>query len=53
VRDSRVHPCINLENPLRAMNFPLTAHDAEIDFAISESFAFGGHNACIILRRVE
>jgi 3-oxoacyl-[acyl-carrier-protein] synthase II len=50
LRDGRVHPCRNLDNPLRAMNFPVTAHNADLEFAISESFAFGGHNACLILR---
>jgi 3-oxoacyl-(acyl-carrier-protein) synthase len=26
-------------------------HDVDVDVAFSNSFGFGGHNACIVLRR--
>jgi 3-oxoacyl-[acyl-carrier-protein] synthase II len=32
---------------------PLTPRQARIDVALSNSFGFGGHNACLLLRRFE
>jgi 3-oxoacyl-[acyl-carrier-protein] synthase II len=45
-------PTINLEHPGDGcdLNYtPLTPQDARIEFAISNSFGFGGHNACICI----
>ncbi|KAA3624593.1 MAG: beta-ketoacyl-[acyl-carrier-protein] synthase family protein, partial [Proteobacteria bacterium] len=51
IRDGVVHPCNNLDSPIRPMNFPLNARRAAIDAALTQSFAFGGHNACLLIRR--
>lgn len=48
-RDGLVHPCNNLVNPIRDLNFPLQSIKKPIGPAISQSFAFGGHNCCLIL----
>ncbi len=49
-----VHPTLNLENPGEGcdLNYtPLTAQDAKIEVAVSNSFGFGGHNACVVVKR--
>ena len=51
IRDGRVHPCVNLDTPIRDLRFARQAQDAPIDTALTESFAFGGHNACLVLKR--
>ncbi len=51
IRDGRVHPCGNLDDPILPLNFPRTPTNAEINIALSQSFAFGGHNACLLLRK--
>jgi len=50
-----LHPTINLENPDPECDLdyvPNTARDAEVKIAMSNSFGFGGHNTCMILRAV-
>lgn len=51
VRDGAVHPCNNLDDPIARLNFPLEATHAPIRVALSQSFAFGGHNACLVLEQ--
>jgi 3-oxoacyl-[acyl-carrier-protein] synthase II len=51
-----VPPTINLENPDPECDLdyiPNEARHAKVDVAVSNSFGFGGHNACIVLRRYE
>jgi len=45
------HICKNLENPVRELNFvrKVEAHDLRV--GLTQSFAFGGHNAALVLRR--
>lgn len=47
------HACINLENPVADINFVREVGAETLDYALSQSFAFGGHNAGLVLRRVE
>jgi 3-oxoacyl-[acyl-carrier-protein] synthase II len=43
------HACKNLEDPVCDLNFVKTAGEFPIKKAISQSFAFGGHNAALVL----
>mmetsp|Transcript_2865 Transcript_2865/g.7232 ORF Transcript_2865/g.7232 Transcript_2865/m.7232 type:complete len:500 (+) Transcript_2865:111-1610(+) len=56
LRHRKVHPTVNLEDP--EDGFDLRASKEEIDLpdlkvAASNSFGFGGHNSCVILKRYE
>lgn len=54
IRAGVISPTINLENPGEGcdLNYtPLTPQDARLGVAISNSFGFGGHNACIVVGR--
>jgi 3-oxoacyl-[acyl-carrier-protein] synthase II len=56
VRDQRVHPTINLENsdPECDLDYvPSEARSLKIRYALSNSFGFGGTNACVLLKRFE
>jgi len=57
LNNSLIPPTINLENQdercdLRMDYVPLKAREAKLRTALSNSFGFGGHNACIIVGRV-
>jgi 3-oxoacyl-[acyl-carrier-protein] synthase II len=52
-----IPPTINLDNQdercdLKMDYVPWTAREAKVDVALSNSFGFGGHNACILVGRV-
>ncbi|MBQ9873110.1 MAG: beta-ketoacyl-ACP synthase II [Thermoguttaceae bacterium] len=54
LRDNIAPPTINLLEPDPECDLdyvPLTAREGEFDLAISNSFGFGGHNACLAIRR--
>jgi 3-oxoacyl-[acyl-carrier-protein] synthase II len=56
IRNSVVPPTINLDHPGEGCDLdycPHTARDRKVRVALSNSFGFGGHNACIIVRRFE
>lgn len=56
MRDGIIPPTINLDNPAldTALNLvPHTALKREVNIAMSNSFGFGGTNACLILARPE
>lgn len=49
-------PTINLDNPAEGCDLDYVAHearDAEFDYALSNSFGFGGTNASLVLGRVK
>jgi 3-oxoacyl-[acyl-carrier-protein] synthase II len=49
-----LHPTINLETPDPECDLdhvPNVAREATIDFALNNSFGFGGQNACLVLSR--
>ena len=51
--DQVTHVCKNLENPISDLNFVRTFHKKiEVNVGLTQSFAFGGHNAALLLRRV-
>ena len=54
MQHSVVPPTINLDHPEEGCDLdlcPNTARDREIRVVLSNSFGFGGHNACILARR--
>lgn len=51
LRDQTTHICKNLDAPLRDLNFVRSVGQSDLRVAISQSFAFGGHNAALVLRR--
>lgn len=49
-----VHPTINYETPDDGLDLnyvPNTAQAHEVNAAISNSFGFGGHNACVVFKK--
>ena len=55
IRDQVAPPTINLENPSDDCDLdyaPLTAKEMKIDYAISNSFGFGGTNGTLIFGKV-
>lgn len=51
LRDGKTHISRNLENPVLDLNFVRSVEPFEPRVALSQSFAFGGHNAAIVLRK--
>ena len=54
IRDNKVHPTINQEFPDPACDLdyvPNRCEDYNVDVALSNSFGFGGHNSCLIVKR--
>ncbi len=49
-----IPPTINLETPDPDCDLdyvPLTAREVQVNIAMSNSFGFGGHNACLVVKR--
>jgi 3-oxoacyl-[acyl-carrier-protein] synthase II len=54
IQEQVIPPTINLDHqdPECDLDYtPLRACAAKVTVALSNSFGFGGHNACIVLRR--
>ena len=47
----KAHPSRNLDEPIADLNFVRSATSASMDAALTQSFAFGGHNAGLVLKR--
>jgi 3-oxoacyl-[acyl-carrier-protein] synthase II len=55
LRDGVLPPTINYENPDPECDLdyvPNKARHVSIEYAMSNSFGFGGHNACLVLKRM-
>ena len=56
VKEDMLPPTINYETPDPECDLdyiPNEARKAEVKVAVSNSFGFGGHNACIVLRELD
>lgn len=50
IRDGTTHVCRNLTTPIADLNFVRGEVRQPIRAAVAQSFAFGGHNAAVLLR---
>jgi 3-oxoacyl-[acyl-carrier-protein] synthase II len=56
IRDQIAPPTANLENPAEGCDLdyiPLHARPMKIDYALSNSFGFGGTNGCLIFKKYQ
>ena len=56
LRNSVIPPTINLDSPSEGCDLdycPHTARDRRVRIALNNSFGFGGHNACLVVKRFE
>lgn len=47
------HPSINLAEPVADLNFVAEPGEYVLNSGLSQSFAFGGHNAALVMNRLE
>lgn len=55
IRDNIAPPTLNLDNPSESCDIDLVANKAKemnINYVLSNSFGFGGTNACLVLKRI-
>jgi 3-oxoacyl-[acyl-carrier-protein] synthase II len=56
VRDGVVPPTINYEDPDPECDLdyiPNESREVDVQYALSNNFGFGGHNACLVVKRFE
>ena len=58
IKNAMIPPTINFENPDenidQKLNFTFNkAQKREIKIAMSNTFGFGGHNACVLFKKID
>ncbi len=53
MRDQKVHKNNALTDPIKSLNFVKETSDVKIDYAISNSYAFGGHNGTLLFKKYD
>ena len=53
VKNKIIHENSGLKQPISRLNFVTKPTELEIKYAISQSFAFGGHNGALLFKRYE
>ena len=51
LKEQKTHACHNLDEPVMDLNFVRAPESHSIEAALTQSFAFGGHNAGLVLKR--
>jgi len=51
LRDGTTHVCKNLDKPMCDLNFVRHVEQCDLRVGLSQSFAFGGHNAAVVMRK--
>lgn len=51
INDKKTHICNNLEEPILDLNFVTTVKEYQINTVISQSFAFGGQNSILVIKK--
>lgn len=49
--NQKTHICKNLKNPISSLNYVYEVEKNSFEYAMSNSFAFGGHNAGLVIKR--
>lgn len=52
ISQQKLHASLNIDSPVRDLNFVRTTREQAVNVAISQSFAFGGHNAALLFKAV-
>jgi 3-oxoacyl-[acyl-carrier-protein] synthase II len=55
IRDQVAPPTLNLDNPIDDIKINLVPHyaqDTKIEYALNNSFGFGGTNACLLIKKL-
>lgn len=52
IKESRIHGNLTTD-PIDHLNLPLKTIDAPVEYALSASYGFGGHNAMTLLKRYD
>ena len=56
MRDGIVPPTINYEDPDPECDLdyiPNESRETDVRYALSNNFGFGGHNACLVIKKFE
>jgi 3-oxoacyl-[acyl-carrier-protein] synthase II len=52
IETQMVHPSLNIDNPVVDISYAHSTQQHRISHAITQSFAFGGHNAALLMAKV-